>query len=312
MKISVIVPIYNSEEYLPACIESILSQSHTDFELLLIDDGSKDKSGEICDEYGEKDNRIKVFHQPNGGVSSARNVGLENATGEYIIHTDSDDLMLPGALHSLYTEALVSNSDIVVGNYIVRTDKKDNHIDLEEKATSHDFLYDLLMGKYHAGLWNKLIRRSAYNNLTFDEDIGFMEDKLMISRILFSNPSILFIKNEIYVHIQREGSIANELSLQSRLNVEKVILRLENVLKENALFDIPIEKMKLDHKIGLLVNMPNDKLHVTRFSELNTRILKNKWLPLHSRILLWLEFKNIGVFTKLYNLIREFKNSITA
>lgn len=89
--ISVIVPAYNAEKYLRRCIDSILAQTFTDFELLLIDDGSTDKSGEICDEYADKDARIRVFHKPNGGVSSARNVGLDNALGEYICFCDADD-----------------------------------------------------------------------------------------------------------------------------------------------------------------------------------------------------------------------------
>ena len=89
--ISVIVPVYNVEQYLPRCIDSILAQTFTDFELLLIDDGSKDKSGAICDAYARKDPRIRVFHKPNGGVSSARNMGLDNAKGEWIAFVDSDD-----------------------------------------------------------------------------------------------------------------------------------------------------------------------------------------------------------------------------
>ena len=89
--ISVIVPVYNVENYLPRCVDSILSQSFTDFELILVDDGSPDNSGKICDEYAEKDNRVRVFHKPNGGVSSARNLGLDNALGEFVTFIDSDD-----------------------------------------------------------------------------------------------------------------------------------------------------------------------------------------------------------------------------
>lgn len=90
-KISVIVPVYNTEKYLHRCIDSILAQTFTDFELLLIDDGSKDNSGTICDEYAAKDSRVRVFHKENGGVSSARNLGLDNAKGEWISFVDSDD-----------------------------------------------------------------------------------------------------------------------------------------------------------------------------------------------------------------------------
>ena len=90
-KISVIIPVYNAESTLRRCVDSVLAQTFTDFECLLINDGSKDKSGEICDEYAIRDSRVRVFHKENGGVSSARNVGLDNATGEWIAFVDSDD-----------------------------------------------------------------------------------------------------------------------------------------------------------------------------------------------------------------------------
>ncbi len=96
-KISVIVPVYNAEKYLHRCVDSILAQTFKDFELLLIDDGSKDRSGEICDEYAQKDERVKVWHKENGGVSSARNVGLDNARGEWLTFSDSDDWLEPNA-----------------------------------------------------------------------------------------------------------------------------------------------------------------------------------------------------------------------
>ena len=101
MLVSVITPVYNTEKYLDECIGSILLQSMTDFELLLIDDGSTDGSGAICDRYAEKDKRIRVFHIPNGGVSAARNLGLDNARGEFVVFVDSDDRITPDHLRQL-------------------------------------------------------------------------------------------------------------------------------------------------------------------------------------------------------------------
>lgn len=97
--VSIIVPVYNAEKYLSRCVDSILSQTMKDFELLLIDDGSQDESGRICDEYSEKDARVRVFHKPNGGVSSARNLGIDHAKGKYIIFIDSDDYWLLPSKH---------------------------------------------------------------------------------------------------------------------------------------------------------------------------------------------------------------------
>lgn len=116
-KISVIIPVYNAAQFLDKCLDSILSQTFTDFELLLIDDGSKDSSGEICDRYAARDSRVRVFHKPNGGVSSARNLGLDNAQGEWIAFCDADDYVAENYLLELLNEAISSNADFVVQDF---------------------------------------------------------------------------------------------------------------------------------------------------------------------------------------------------
>ena len=122
-KISVIVPVYNAEKYLQRCIDSILNQTFPNFELLLIDDGSKDQSGEICDEYAKKDSRVKVFHKENGGVSSARNVGIDNAVGEYICFCDSDDWVEKTWLLSFF-ERMCDNDMLITSFNIYENEKK--------------------------------------------------------------------------------------------------------------------------------------------------------------------------------------------
>ena len=111
--ISIIVPVYNTEKYLDQCIQSVLVQTYTNWELLLINDGSTDLSGTICDQYATKDRRIRVFHKENGGVSSARNVGLDNARGKWIMFIDADDWVEPSMLKELRTVALDNNADYV-------------------------------------------------------------------------------------------------------------------------------------------------------------------------------------------------------
>ena len=112
-KVSVIVPVYNSEKYLPETIDSILNQKFADFELILIDDGSKDSSGVICDSYAAKDSRVRVIHKENGGICSARNAGLKIARGEYLAFCDNDDKYLPNLLEDNYELAKEYNADIV-------------------------------------------------------------------------------------------------------------------------------------------------------------------------------------------------------
>lgn len=120
-EISVIVPVYKAEKYLAQCIDSILAQTFTDFELLLIDDGSPDRCGEICDEYARKDNRIRVFHQKNAGVSMARNKGLDEAVGKYVIFVDSDDYVLPQYIFDLYKELPVGEGEGVIIETVVKS-----------------------------------------------------------------------------------------------------------------------------------------------------------------------------------------------
>ena len=115
--ISVIVPVYNAEKYLDKCVNSIINQKYTNLEIILVDDGSKDNSLDLCKKYAEKDNRIKVIHKENGGLSSARNVGLAVARGEYIMFCDPDDLYLPNSCKVMLNEIIKTHADYVIGNY---------------------------------------------------------------------------------------------------------------------------------------------------------------------------------------------------
>lgn len=165
-KISIIVPVYNVEQYLPRCIDSILAQTFTDFELLLIDDGSNDNSGKICDEYAEKDNRIRVFHKGNEGVSSARQIGLEKANGQYSIHADGDDWLESNMLERMYKMANTTNADIVISDFYI--DKYEQSLYIRQqttKKTSTEILKDILVGQLFGALWNKLVRHSLYKNI---------------------------------------------------------------------------------------------------------------------------------------------------
>ena len=173
--ISVIVPVYNAEKYLHRCIDSILAQTYTDFELLLIDDGSKDKSGEICDEYARKDTRVRVFHQENGGVSSARNLGLDNAKGEWITFVDSDDYIEENFLKSFEGNL---DADLVIGNMVEPRGRGD--IIKTLPCGYYSSIRSALKGQLQClGLqapWGKLFRNASLGNLRFDERMRVSED----------------------------------------------------------------------------------------------------------------------------------------
>ena len=179
--ISVIVPVYNTEKYLRRCIDSVLAQTYQDFELLLIDDGSKDSSGAICDEYAAQDTRVRVFHKENGGVSSARNVGLDNAQGIWIAFADSDDYVFPCWLENFINNS--SGVDMVVQGFKTSyayefMHNKDVH-GISYKGSCKEGLLELFNNCYLGYLWVKLFRADIIreNHIRFDMKISLHEDE---------------------------------------------------------------------------------------------------------------------------------------
>lgn len=215
MRISIIVPIYNTEAYLPECVDSILAQTHTDFELLLVDDGSTDKSGEICDEYEQKDSRVCVFHKKNGGVSSARNLGLENAQGEWVCFVDSDDTIPEDAL-SHYSQNIEQSIDLIFSKYKI-IDEKGTMLreycafDSSREFTRQDFLKIMYVpeGNYQGYIWNKLFRMSVIQEhaIRFNEQIFFNEDRLFTTQYACaSKKPVRFMNHLTYRYLMHSNS----------------------------------------------------------------------------------------------------------
>lgn len=198
--ISIITPIYNTEQYLPRCIDSILAQTFTDFELLLIDDGSKDKSGQICDEYAAKDSRVRVFHKENGGVSSARNLGLDNAQGEWITFVDSDDWIGNDAFEYFLVP---HNEDVVINPYLEFYEGKYYTKDCPPlKIASKTQKEDFLKKHLHTGLLttvcSKIYKREILGEIRFDRDIIVGEDTLFFLNVIAKTNNIRILHNPYY------------------------------------------------------------------------------------------------------------------
>lgn len=178
-KISVIVPIYNVEQYLPRCIDSILAQTYANFELLLINDGSIDNSGKICDEYAVKDSRVKVFHKENGGVSSARNLGLDNATGYWVSFIDADDY-ISNDFFKIPSE--FNGADVIQKSHsIVNEDGSEvlnNEVKRERILNKFDTIARYYVNHRRNELWNKIISRRIIDNRRFDVEVAIGEDLL--------------------------------------------------------------------------------------------------------------------------------------
>ena len=206
-KISVIVAVYKAEAYLHRCLDSLLAQTFRDFEILLVDDGSPDKSGEICDEYAEKDVRIRVFHKENGGVGSARQCGIDHAKGEYTTHVDPDDWVEPTMLADLYTKAKEEDADMVISDCYIEYQKrtiyqKQKPSSLAVKAVLADIL---VSGKIMVSLCGRLIRLSCYQNGHIIFPLNFVcgEDGVVLIKLLCNEISKVSYVPCAYYHYDR-------------------------------------------------------------------------------------------------------------
>lgn len=219
--ISVIIPVYRAEQYLRRCVDSLLRQTFTDFELLLIDDGSPDCSGAICDEYAAAEERVRVFHRPNGGVGAARQCGLEHARGTYIIHTDPDDWVDPAMLGELYACAVEHDAGVVLADYIDEGKSGPQRIVQRPRSTAPDHLIgELLAGTLHGSLCNKLIRRTCYENcgLRFPQ-ISVWEDLYAVCEILRRHPKTVYLPRAFY-HYDRCSNPGSATRNIRRRNIE--------------------------------------------------------------------------------------------
>ncbi|MDT0642281.1 glycosyltransferase family 2 protein [Zunongwangia sp. F363] len=303
--ISIIVPIYNAENYLFNCIESILGQSYQKFQIILVDDGSTDNSLSICTKFASNDGRIKVLTKSNGGVSSARNAGLKNSTGKYILQIDADDILLDDALLELVTQAENNGSDIVIGDYIIENSSSKDIVRHKPIIDYDHLLLMILEGKVHAALWNKLISKKLFYGLQFEEGRDYMEDKLILIKILTKKPKVSTLHKTVYRYIQRETSYSNKLSSESFLAYEFVINQSEKLLSENPQFLKPIRNMKLSYKLFVLLNREQSGTGIANiFHEVNDEVFGNNSLsPVH-KILLWSAINNFNLPLKIYRFQR--------
>lgn len=214
-KISIVVPVYNAEKELQRCVDSILGQSFSDWELLLIDDGSRDGSPALCDRLAQRDDRVWVCHKENGGVSSARNLGIQKAEGEYLMFTDSDDTLFPETLATLYGKALETKAELVVCGFTYYVEQNGRHVDnLPEKAfcgggeayLEERFLADFRREFFNPP-WNKLIRRELLleNKIRFGEEYAICEDMAFSMQVLERCRGICVIPESLYCYHYKEA-----------------------------------------------------------------------------------------------------------
>lgn len=230
--VSVIVPVYNAEQTLRRCVSSILDQQYTDLELLLVNDGSTDASGEICDEFAARDARVTVLHQKNAGVSTARNHALEQAQGTYLQFLDSDDWITPDATRSLVRAAEAHRCDLVIADfYRVVGERLSRKGDIDEDGllTREEYAAYMMENPadfYYGVLWNKLYRRELVEryHLRMDPEISWCEDFLFNLEYIRRAERFYALSVPIYYYVKTKGSLASQsLSISRTVKMKLMI-----------------------------------------------------------------------------------------
>ena len=219
-KVTIIIPVYNVEKYLREAIDSAINQTYKNLEIILIDDGSTDNSGKICDEYAKLGDRIKVIHKINGGLSDARNAGLDNATGKYIMFLDSDDFFELDAAEKMYNEIEEKDADYVIGNYINVTDEGEKWerpvFDLEKFKPFKLSIYDYKNSFFimNSGVWNKIFKKEFIDKLNLRFVLGLpAEDAIFTTYCFMKAEKVYYTPHIVLNYRQRaEGSISNSCS----------------------------------------------------------------------------------------------------
>lgn len=219
--VSVIVPVYNVEQYIQRCIDSITKQTYSNIEIILVDDGSDDNSGGICDRAALLDKRIHVIHKKNGGLSSARNIGIDSAHGEYICFVDSDDVIVPCYVELLLGLCVENNAQISMGKF----EKFNKDFLFEQKRLEDRYIYEnrravelLIDGSYvqYVVAWNKLYDRSLFNEIRYPDGLLY-EDEGTTYKLFYKANKVVVTNSVVYGYFVREGSIT-----QSNYSIKKL------------------------------------------------------------------------------------------
>lgn len=256
--ISIIVPVYNVEAYLTDCMESIVKQSYTNFQVILVDDGSTDRSGLVCDQYAERDSRIQVIHKKNGGLSDARNVGLDIAEGDYIVFTDSDDFLHRDYLKVQYENLVQADADMAVCDYHMYDSRQSvedglsNRISVVEEKDITAQLYE------NPGMlivaWNKLYKRFLWDGIRYP--VGRLhEDEAVIHEILVRCKRIVLADAKLYYYRQRENSIMGQVSDKS---IRDAVYAYQRRISFFAEHNMPVDEAQAQRNLLLYLREQYD------------------------------------------------------
>lgn len=281
IKVSVTVPVYNTAKYLRQCLNSLKAQTLSDIEFIIVDDGSKDKSGDICGEYAQKDNRFRVIHQRNGGLAVARQTGLNNAHGEYVIVCDSDDWVEPDMYEKLYQKAIETNADIVLcGYYSEYSDGRSVPIQIVFKEKNGQVDNDDLIRRGAGSSWVKLIRKSLFEvtQSSYEPGINLSEDALILYKLMRANPKVIQIIEPLY-HYRRlfgEKTYTNCISMSHIRQLKYTYDWLKSNYNNSEYRDI-IEKRAVDLAFACIRARDIDEIYANEFlhSEVTYSVIRS-------------------------------------
>ena len=307
--ISVIIPVYNVEKYISKCLDSVIKQTYKNLEIIIIDDGSTDKSGFICDEYKKIDSRIRVIHHKNKGLSYARNEGISNSNGSFISFVDSDDYLESNMFYELKNNIILYNSDISMCNfYYEKGNKKRVACDNFKKdfVVNNNDKYNYIYNKYDSltiHTWNKLYKKNIFNSIRFPVN-NYFEDSFIICDLLEKANVISYLHKPLYNYVYRDNSIFHSFSLKHFDNILASNKRIEFYENHKLYNLINIEKnRKAINIITYLIKMRfyrinNEEIYMKYYDELNKMASEMKWKIANKYV------KRFKIFKKLYIDIR--------
>lgn len=319
-EISMIVPVYQVEKYIAQCIESVINQTFHDFELILIDDGSKDNSGKICDSYAEKDNRIRVIHTENKGAAAARNMGLEQASGRYITFLDGDDYLAENMLERLYEVIDGSEYDVVVCDFLnLLPDEKENFIvHLQDMEINGREVLTHWKNRKNYGVWtvvwNKIYKRNILENIRFPEG-KYFEDEFFSDQLYLKCKNIRVIPEILCFHRVLRNSTMNTHETRNYLDlIDAFKFRIDLYLKQG----FPVDEI---YKILIYLLEPYSQCTKEHFQgEDRERLLKGRmfigktsWLLMKKELSLIKKgsLLAIGLFPDItFRVANKFRNQL--
>lgn len=273
-EVSIIVPVYQVEKYIRQCVDSILAQTFTDFELILVDDGSKDQSGQICDEYARMDTRVKVIHKENGGAADTRNRGMDQSVGNYVMFVDSDDYIAPTMLECLYKNMLNENADIAACNYLYFFEndrQKDFATNVKSEVLTGSEIFYYRKNERNYGfwtvVWNKLMKRETVGKVRFRSG-KYYEDEFWANEIYQMDIKIVTIPECLYYYRQHENSTMRQKKIARSLDIieafqERIYIYLKEQKYAEQAYKVLVYSLEhLEESKSLITNEDERKKYI--------------------------------------------------